>query len=134
MMSSLVRRGSKSPLLPGARLLASMSASQLEEIGRRLEALESRVNEALQQGQAWPGKGSKQGLAEKPQQEQDKTSDTMADKAADVMEDAASDAVQRLHPALIKFLNRWACSWHAQPRHVSLVTLASAHGSKVLKQ
>lgn len=30
----------------------------------------------------------------------------MADKAADVMEDAAADAVQKLHPALIKFLNR----------------------------
>lgn len=30
-----------------------------------------------------------------------------ADKAANVMEDAAADAVQKLHPALIKFLNRW---------------------------
>jgi hypothetical protein len=89
-----------------------MPASQVEEIFRRLDALESRVNEALQQGQAQPARGSKQGLAEKPQQEHNSTPDTMADKAADVIEDAASDAVQRLHPALIKFLNRWACSWH----------------------
>lgn len=112
-MSLLVRGGCKSPLLPGARLLAGKSASQMEEIVRRLDALESRVNEALQQGQAWPGRGSKtQGPAEMPQQKQDDNSDTTADKAADVMEDAAADAVQRLHPALIKFLNRWACSWH----------------------
>lgn len=31
------------------------------------------------------------------------------------MEDAASDAVQKLHPALIKFLNRCTCLCRVQP-------------------
>lgn len=55
MLSSLVT-GSKAAGRLGcmllARSMASVPSSQLDELLRRLDALESRVNEALGQGQA----------------------------------------------------------------------------------
>lgn len=81
---------------------------------RRLEALEARVNEALQAGQGQGGfqqapEGEWPDQKESTRLDEDASfAEKAADKAADVMEDAAADAVQKLHPALIKFLNRWA--------------------------
>jgi hypothetical protein len=46
------------------------------------------------------------GKPKQPLSEDASTTEKAADKAANVMEDAAEDAVQKLHPALIKFLNR----------------------------
>lgn len=96
---------------------APMPEASLKAILERLEALEARVNQ-------WSGgKDAGKPDADTPPDVPDEArkhwgkpgiplssdasaTERAADKAADVMEDAAADAVQKLHPALIKFLNR----------------------------
>lgn len=133
--------------------MATAASSEMEEVLRRLDALEARVTEALGQVSRWahrahlcsllrvarqptrrddsqhtlllrthtrtqggdtqPGSAPPGAAADgwgrrerQPLGKDANVTEQMADTAADMMEDAAADAVQKLHPALINFLNR----------------------------
>lgn len=89
------------------RTFSSDGRDQISEIFRRLEALESRLDGGHTCLNAESVKDSHQPAPHGSQPGDDESfTEKAADKAVDIMDEAANDAVQKLHPALIKFLNR----------------------------